>query len=544
MTHFADLRSYLDYLESIREVQRITHPVALDLEIGAISRRAGETGAPAPLFENILERHGTRVLGAPGGVSAQPGQWLARVATAIGLAPTATGRDIVDAFANARAHPGIPPTVVSTGPCKQNIHLGAEVDLMSLPAPLLHDGDGGRYLNTFGIICCHTPDKSWTSWSIARIMVVDEHRMAGIVAPNQHVGMVRQTWTDIGQDMPFALALGGPPVLPYVGGMPLPDYHSEVDFAGALTGRPIEVTAAETVDVLVPATAEIVVEGHLSRTDTAPEGPMGEYAGYLWDGPPSPKPVYRVSAITHRDDPILPISVAGEPPEENHTAWGIPNAGEIVYQLRTAGFPVATAWSPFESANHWFVIAVERDWRTSTGLTGEQLCRRMAEILFTTKAGMGTPKYLVVNDDIDITNTREVLWAFATRNHPGSEGALIYDDENTNPLVAYLDDADKKMLRTTKVIYNCLDPEHLRGHLPKRSSFRHIYPQELQDHVLANWHAYGYDTSTGATGSPPPEDLDERCLTLRDPGSALDTTTMTISDMRTGIKSTTRGTTT
>jgi UbiD family decarboxylase len=497
MTHYTDLRSYLDALQAIGEVQPIARPVTLDLEIGAICRRAGETGQAAPLFETIPERPGMRVLGAPGGVSAKPGQWLARIALAVGLPATASGRDIVEAFAGARGRPGIPPNVIATGPCKENIHTGDAIDLMELPAPLLHDGDGGRYLNTFGIICCETPDKAWRSWSIARIMVVDGKRMAGIIAPNQHVGMVRKMWTDIGKDMPFALALGAQPVLPYVGGMPLPDFVSEVDYAGALTGAAVDCVRAETVDVLVPASAEIVVEGHVAMTETAPEGPMGEYAGYLWEGPPSPKPVYNVTAITHRDNPILPISVAGEPPEENHTAWGIPNAGEIVFLLREAGFPVATAWSPLESANHWFVIAVKKDWRTTTGLRSSELCRRVADILFEKKGGMGTPKYIVVNDDIDITNTKEVVWAFATRNHPGSQGELIYNDENTNPLVAYIDNAEKAALRTTKVIYNCLDPEHLGGTLPKRSSFNFAYPAELQAQVLRDWQSYGY----GAVGA-------------------------------------------
>jgi 4-hydroxy-3-polyprenylbenzoate decarboxylase len=492
MTHYTDLRSYLDALEAIGEVQRVAKPVALDLEIGAISRLAGETGQAAPLFEAIPDRPGMRVLGAPGGVSSKPGQRLARIALAVGLPAQASARDIVDAFAAARAKSGIKPVLVENAPCRENIRLGDDVNLLDLPAPLLHDGDGGRYLNTFGIICVETPDKRWRSWSIARIMVVDGKRMAGIIAPNQHIGMVRKTWTDTGKDMPFALALGAQPVLPYVGGMPLPDFMDEADYAGALTGRAIECVRAETVDVIVPATSEIVVEGHVSMTDTAPEGPMGEYAGYLWEGPPSPKPVYHVTAITHRHNPILPISVAGEPPEENHTAWGIPNAGEIVSLLRAEGFPVATAWSPFESANHWFVIAVERDWRAKTGLTGERLCRRIAEILFEKKGGMGTPKYIVVNDDIDISDTREVVWAFATRNHPGDQGEFVFGYENTNPLVAYLGDDEKKMLRTTKVIYNCLDPEHLGGKLPKRSSFRFAYPAEIQSRVIERWSDYGY----------------------------------------------------
>jgi UbiD family decarboxylase len=492
LTHYKDLRSYLSALQAIGELQSIQHPVALDLEIGAICRRAGETGQAAPLFENIPERPGFRVLGAPGGVSSKPGQWLARIALAIGLPATATGREIVETFAAARERALIPPKVLSTGPCKENILTGDQIDLNRLPAPLLHDGDGGRYLNTFGIICCETPDKSWRSWSIARIMVVDGKRMTGIIAPNQHIGMVRKTWTDLGKDMPFALALGAQPLLPYVGGMPLPERMSEVDFAGAITGEAIDCVKAESVDVLVPASAEIIVEGYVSQTEAAPEGPMGEYAGYLWAGPPSSKPVYKVTAITHRDDAILPIAVAGEPPEENHTAWGIPNAGEILFLLRAAGFPVATVWSPFESANHWFVIAVKREWRAKTGLRSSELCRRVADILFETKGGMGTPKYIVVNDDIDITDIKEVVWAFATRNHPGSQGELIYNDESTNPLVAYIDNVEKAAMRTTKVIYNCLDPEHLGGVLPKRSSFRFVYPNEIQQRVLASWAAYGY----------------------------------------------------
>lgn len=498
MTHYKDLRSYLDALAAIGELQRISAPVALDLEIGAISRRAGETGQAAPLFENIPERPGMRVLGAPGGTSAKHGQWLARIALAVGLPASASGREIVEAFASARERPMISPVEVTVGACKEVIHVGDNVDLMLLPAPLLHDGDGGRYMNTFGIICCETPDKSWRSWSIARIMLVDGKRMAGIIAPNQHIGMVRKTWTDIGKDMPFALALGGQPVLAYVGGMPLPEFVNEVDYAGAITGEGIEVIKAETVDLMVPATAEIIIEGHVSLTETAPEGPMGEYAGYLWEGPATPKPVYKVTAVTHRENPILPISVAGEPPEENHTAWGIPNAGEIVYLLREAGFPVATAWSPLESANHWFVISVERDWRTKTGVRSSELCRKVADILFEKKGGMGTPKYIVVNDDIDITNTKEVVWAFATRNHPGTQGELVYNDENTNPLVAYIDDSEKGALRTTKVIYNCLDPEHLKGKLPKRSSFHFTYPESLQAKVLRNWKTYGYATGSDA----------------------------------------------
>lgn len=494
MRHLKSLRDCIEALAAIGEVQEIDREVDWHLEIGAIARRCCETGAPAPLFNTIkgIEK-GFRVLGAPGGVSRQPGLYLSRIALALGLPPTSTGREIVAALVQARSRSLIPPKLVSTGACKENILTGDDVDLWRLPTPLLHDGDGGRYLNTFGIIVAQTPDKKWTNWSIARTMLVDRNQMAGIIAPNQHIGMVRQTWLDIGEPMPFALALGVEPFLPFVGGMPLPDYVSEADYAGAYFGEPIEVVQCETVDLQVPATAEIVLEGTIAITDTAPEGPMGEYAGYLWTGQSSPKPVYHVTAMTYRNQPILPVSVAGEPVEENHTAWGVPNAAEIVYTLRTAGFPVAMAWSPFESANHWYAIAMERNWRQQMPNTSaSELCYKLGEVLFKTKAGMGTPKYIVVNDDIDITNTKEVVWAFATRNYPGSKGEVIFNDEATNPLVAFLEQSEKMSMHTTKVIYNCLPPDEWGDKLPQRSSFAGAYPKSLQESILQSWQAYGF----------------------------------------------------
>src|ERR1700679_2159646 len=92
--------------------------------------------------------------------------------------------------------------------------------------------------------------------------------------------------------------------------------------------------------------------------------------------------------ISHRDDPILPVVVAGEPVEENHTAWGIPTAAECLHALREAGMPVTTAWIPLESALHWLVLTVPPRWRTGEGAeSAEAFCRRIGEITFATKAG-------------------------------------------------------------------------------------------------------------------------------------------------------------
>ncbi|HTL09674.1 MAG TPA: UbiD family decarboxylase [Chitinophagaceae bacterium] len=493
--HIKSFREFIASLKDIGELLEITATVDWNLEMGAIGRLCYEKGSPVPLFTSIqgIEK-GYRAATALGGVSNQQGLYLARIALSLGLPATAKGTEIVEVIAAARERDMIKPVMVKreNAPCKENIVLGNDVDLLQFPIPLIHDGDGGRYINTFGIIVAQSPDKKWTNWSIARIMLTNKNSMTGIIAPNQHIGMIFEMWKALGMDMPYALVLGGEPAIPFVGGMPLPAWVDEVDFLGAYFGEGIELTAAETVDLPVPATAEIVIEGHLSITENALEGPMGEYAGYAWGGEGTPKPVYKVTAITHRNDPILPFAVAGEPVEEDHTAWGIPNAGEIVALLRKQNIPVTSAWLTLEAANHWGVITIPNNWRQQmNNITCDELIQKIAAILFTSKAGMGTPKFIVINDDIDPTNTNEVIWGFATRCHPGS-GEVVFEKENTNPLVAFLTSDEKMSFKTTKVIYNCLAPDDWGEHLPRRVNFKRSWPKEIQEKVLQNWKTYGF----------------------------------------------------
>ena len=493
MTHLKDLRAYIDALSALGDVRRIDAQVDLDLEIGAVIRRSYELRAPAPLFERIKDvAQGFRILGAPAGLSSLPGQELCRVAISLGLRPEARGAEIVEAICAARGAPGFKPRVVEQGVCQECRF--DEIDLSRLPAPLLHGGDGGRYLNTFGCIVARTPDGSWTNWSIARIMVVDKTRMAGIVAPGQHVGMIHKMWADQGRDMPFALALGVAPAIPFGCGMPIPAWVDEADFLGALAGEPLEVVRCVSNDLHVPATAEIVVEGMLSRDETAPEGSMGEYAGYNWAGVVTNKPVYHVQAITHRRDPILPAVVAGEPVEEDHTAWGIPNAAEDLFLLRSAGLPVTMCWLTLEAANHWLVVTLPKTWRETSGIAESgAMCRRIGEVLFAEHGGSGIVKILVMEDDVDATNPLEVLWAFATRAHPGTS-EHIFAKKPTGALSVYLDDNEKRTMTSCKGVYDCLTrDEWTGGHQPSRTSFARGYPAEIRDRVLARWSSeFGY----------------------------------------------------
>ena len=493
MKHLKSLREFIEELKAIDEVQPIGLEVDWNLEIGAITRRSYELRAPAPLFETIKDiERGFRVLGAPGGLSASPALRFSRIALALGFSPDVPGRKIIEGLAEARSRPGIPPRWLSSGPCKENVMLGSDVDLLRFPTPLIHGTDGGRYIQTFGMNVVRTPDGRWTNWSVNRMMLFDRNKLTCLIPPNQHLGMIHAQWKKAGKPTPVVVALGVEPGLPFVGGMSVPEGIDESHVLGAHFGEPIEVVKGETVDLPVPATAEIVIEGHISHDETAMEGPMGEYPGYLDKGQSRPKPILHVSAVTFRDEPILPVVAAGPPVEEDHTAWGMPHAAMCLSDLQLAGLPVTGAWMVLESACHWMLIAAARDWHEKTGLASKDFAQKVGATIFATKTGFGIPKILLVEDDFDFTDVGQVVWAFASRAHP-HHGEVYFEGQAQNNLPVFLDAEEKFTYHATKVVHNCLLADRFPpAERPVAADLVHGWPQAIQDRILRNWTRYGY----------------------------------------------------
>lgn len=494
MKQVKSLRDYIEALKQLGEVQEIEHEVDWNLEIGAIIRRCNETGAPAPLFNNIrgIEK-GFRVFGAPVGVSQQKGLYLARIAMSLGLDARASGQELVTALAQAREKALIAPKRIETAPHKRHILKGEHVDLLRFPTPLIHQADGGRYFNTWGTIVVQSPDKKWTSWSITRIMLLDGKHMTGLLNPHQHVGRIHAMWRELGRPTPFALALGCEPAIPVISGMALPDFVDENAFLGAYFGEPLEVVRCAMSDLEVPATAEIVVEGTISQDEQALEGPMGEYLGYMGQEQ-AMQPIYTVTAISFRENPILPVVAAGEPIDDDHTVIGITGSAEILHVLQSNGVPARMVWSVLESANTWLVVTMPATWQQQTGMRKEALLQKIGDLVFSTKYSGFVSTILVMDDDIDPTNTSEVLWAFTTRCRPQID-VTYFADRIMVPLAPYLVPAEKKKAPfITKQVFNGLVdiPRGTDGRSPMRSSFAHCYPQELQNKVLQNWSSYGF----------------------------------------------------
>lgn len=489
----ATMRQFVSALAELGEVVEVDREVDWDREMGAIARLCYETGSPAPLFTNVRGNHRAfRAIGAPMGASRRLGTPLVRLALALGLDPTATAREIIDALLAARSRRPVEPIVVDSGPCKQNVRLGDDVDLTELPIPHLHEGDGGRYLNTLGMIVARTPDGKWTSWSVARIMLLDEKRGCGAVAPFQHIGRVHNAWREIGEDMPFAVALGVEPMSLFAAASPLPAHLDEVDYVGALAGGPVELVRCETVDLEVPASSEIVLEGHLSIEELAMEGPFGEYGGYVHPDHPVPQPVYNVEAMTYRDNALYPFTCAGEPPEEDHTLWGVATAAEAVHMLRDRGLPIATGWSPFAAANGWLVVTVTDDWR-AVEPDERELCRRIADVVYSSKVGHPVKTIIVCEDDIDPSNLAELVWAIDGRNDRGERGQIRIGNNFGWPMSPYVHpDRDNfpRGWEATSVVWNCLPR---RGEpKPPRTKFTENYSETLRHKVIANWESDGF----------------------------------------------------
>ena len=149
-------------------------------------------------------------------------------------------------------------------------------------------------------------------------MVHDKRQLVCLVGPGQHNSIIRQQWLDQGrEEMPWALALGAPPAAMIVAAMPVPEGVSESEYVGAVVARPLDLVKCELSDLLVPANSEIVMEGTFSLTKTAPEGPFGDYLGLVFDDDKHTHPLFRVNAITYRNDAILPISVPGRITDES-----------------------------------------------------------------------------------------------------------------------------------------------------------------------------------------------------------------------------------
>ncbi len=474
---FKDLREFIDKLEKEGEAQRIEEEVDWNLEAGAMVRRAGEENLPAPLFQ--------RVKGYPEGYRLFGGTLanFRRIAIAMDMAPNTPVKELMEEYLRRKQQP-IKPVLVNDGPCKENIHLRDEVDLLEFPVPILHDDDGGRYIGTWHIDISKDLDSDWVNWGMYRHMLHNKNTIGILLAtPTKHLwSMYTKSCQPKNKPLEVAIAIGVEPISPLCAGNPVPYGVSEVDIAGGIRGEPVELIKCETVDLAVPATAEIVIEGELEPHDAMDEGPFGEFTGYS-STPKTPRPVIRVKAVTHRNNPILAMSCMGVPMDDN-LIFSLTKGAVTLEALRARGLPVTGVYVVPETSILLTVVAVKA---TYSGIAAD-----IAHLVWGVDKAHASPYVIIVEDDVDPFNMAQVLHALATKCHP-SRGIVKAEHSPVNPLLPWLDPHERKYRKGAMVYFDCTWPlDWDAADVPKKISFTQAYPPEVQKEALAKWRKYGY----------------------------------------------------
>jgi len=477
---FKDNRPFIEALERTGDLVRMRREVDWDMEAGAIVRRLNEMQGPAVLFERIKDYpEGYRIFGAPVAT-------FRRLSVALGLPPDTPVRELTHEFARRLESP-IKPIFIrqQDAPCKENVLLGEEADLYRLPAPLVHDGDGGRYLASWHAVITKDPDSAWVNWGMYRAMIHNYQTLGGLCLPGSDQWKIMQKYWARGQAMPFAMAIGIDPLSALTAMMPVGVNVSEVDSAGALLQEPVELVKAETCDLPVPAHAEIIIEGEVPPGVFVDEGPFGEFTGYR-SSPRAPRIIYQVKCITFRNDPIVTLTNMGVPVDDSDAGSTLCWYSWYKRLLTDAGVPVVDIYVPPEGVSHLVVISVKPLHSNIAGLIGNILGVR---------ATTPPSHIIIVDDEVDPYDMTQVMHALVTKCHP-VRGVIVRDRIPASPLTPFLSPGERRWGEGARVIFDCTWPLSWsrEGDIPLRMSFENIYPQEIKEQVLKHWGSDGLPT--------------------------------------------------
>ena len=286
------------------------------------------------------------------------------------------------------------------------------IDVTSFPAPLWHPGDGGRYIGTGCAVLTRGPDDDWVNAGAYRVMVTGPDQVAIYMATSRQGRAHMEAWWDRGEPAPVAVVAGGHPLLAMLAGVEIPAGVSELAVMGAALGSPVDVTLSHNTGLPIPADAELVLEGFVHPGTTEVEGPFGEATGY-YAGGAHHAPVLRVDRIWMRENPIILGASPGKPPHDFGYPFSVMRSALLHDAIEAAGVTeVRGVWTSY--ARQWIVVAVRQ--------SHPGHARQAAYIAAHCGPGGYLARYIIaVDDDIDPTDTAEVLWAITTRADPATD---------------------------------------------------------------------------------------------------------------------------
>lgn len=449
-----DFRNFLGVLEQSGDLIRIAEPVRIEYDAGALCRILADGDGPAALLEKIdgfdaplaVNVYGTRM----------------RLARGLGV-------DVDDLleFVARRLKQRIDPVSTDTAaPCQEVVMEGDAVDLTAWPFPLWNLADGGRYI-TAGLTICRHPE---FGWNIAhhRGQIYGPRELGICMAPDHHLRLATDEARAGGRRAEAAIVVGVRPSITIAASSDFAMGDYELAAAGALEGKPIEVVRCKTVDVEVPADSEMVIEGYFDG-EVRQEGPFVEFTGYQTEVIQSP--VLKVTAVTHRRDPVVHGVFAGKPPCETNTLWRELEEAEAYSMLRRR-FPMLKALHrpPQVGRDFWGVLQIDPG-RVKPGA--------VRTLLAATSAVMPRLKYVVaVDDDIDLYNLTDVVWAISTRCDPHRDIETI-----DGTMTSWLDPSSRGF--TGKVLMDATKTGEFTGKIPGFPDEALVRMRAIVDKALA-----------------------------------------------------------
>ncbi len=434
---YHDLRDFLAGLESRGLLRRISAEVSPVLEMTEICDRTLKAGGPALLFERP-RGHDIPVLGNLFGTPE-------RVALALGQSSVADLREVGRLLA-ALKEPEPPrglkdaweklplyrrvldmaPKEVRDAPCREVVLEGAAVDLGRLPVQTCWPEDAGPLI-TWGLVVTRGPERERQNLGIYRQQVIGRNRTIMRWLSHRGGALDFRDWQAArpGQPFPVAVVLGADPATVVAAVTPVPDTLSEFAFAGLLRGGRTEVVRSTVGDLMIPASAEIVLEGHIAPGDVADEGPFGDHTGYYNEV--ERFPVFTIERITHRERPIYHSTYTGRPPDEPAILGLALN--EVFVPLLTRQFPeIVDFYLPPEGCSYRVAVVTMRKQYPGHAK------RVMMGVWSFLRQFMYTKFVIVTDEDIDARDWKDVVWAMTTRMDPARDTVIV---ENTP--IDYLD---------------------------------------------------------------------------------------------------------
>ena len=491
---YKDLRDFIRQLEAKGELVRITQPIDTDLEMTEIADRTLRAGGPALLFENPVDFDIPvlmNLFGTPERVALGMGQSSVTALREVGklLAylkepePPKGLKDLWEKLPVFKQVLNMPAKEVRKAPCQEIVLSGDEVDLTRLPVQHCWPGDAAPLI-TWGLTVTRGPHKKRQNLGIYRQQVLGKNKLIMRWLSHRGGALDFREWcqTHPGEPYPVSVALGADPATILGAVTPVPDTLSEYAFAGLLRGDKTEVVKSVSNDLQVPASAEFVLEGYIAQDETAPEGPYGDHTGYYNEV--DEFPVFTVTHITHRKDPIYHSTYTGRPPDEPAVLGVALN--EVFVPILQKQFPeIVDFYLPPEGCSYRMaVVTMKKQYPGHAKRVMMGVWSFLRQFMYT--------KFVVVcDDDVNARDWQDVIWAITTRMDPARDTVMI---ENTP--IDYLDFASPVSGLGSKMGLDATNK--MPGETDREWGEPIVMEQAVKDRVDAIWDELGIMNSANS----------------------------------------------